>query len=171
MDTINLATVAIAFIDRNLSFEHDPIFSSSSTNCSHNRRNLMTSVRVSSNASHLGQDIAIRQFHLLADEPLDLGGNDTAPTPFEFVVAGLGACKAITVKMYAARKGWTLTYVSVDCTLEKVENSQVIQANLQLMGTLTDEQRQRLLEIADRCPVHKLLMSEMQVHTVLLPEQ
>jgi putative redox protein len=131
----------------------------------------MTSVRVSSNASHLGQDIAIRQFHLLADEPPSLGGDDTAPTPFEFVLAGLGACKAITIKMYAARKGWMVTHVNVDCTLEKVDNSQVIQAKLQLVGTLTDEQRQRLLEIADRCPVHQLLTAEVQIHTVLLPEQ
>ena len=131
----------------------------------------MTSVRVSSNASHLGQDIVIRQFHLLADEPPHLGGNDTGPTPFEFVLAGLGACKAITVKMYAARKGWELEHVSVDCCLERVENLPVIHANLQLIGTLTAEQRQRLLEIADRCPVHKFLTAESQIHTVLSPER
>ncbi len=127
----------------------------------------MTSVRVSSNASPLGQDIAIRQFHLFADEPPDLGGNDTGPTPFEWILAGLGACKAITVKMYAARKGWELEDVNVDCSLEKVENSPVIHANLQLVGVLTTEQQQRLLEIADRCPVHKLLTAEVQIHTVL----
>ncbi len=131
----------------------------------------MTSVQVSSNASHLGQDIAIRQFHLLADEPPHLNGNDTGPTPFELVLAGLGACKAITLKMYAARKGWELVEVHVDCRLETVGNSPVIHADLQLIGMLTAEQRQRLLEIADRCPVHKLLVSEAQIHTVLLPER
>ncbi|NJK41906.1 MAG: OsmC family protein [Acaryochloridaceae cyanobacterium SU_2_1] len=130
----------------------------------------MTFVRISSNTSHLGQDITSRQFHLLADEPPDLGGNDTGPTPFEFVLAGLGSCKAITVKMYAARKGWQLDHVYVDCRLVKVDNAQTIQAQLQLVGVLTVEQRQRLLEIADRCPVHKLLMAETSIQTVLSPE-
>lgn len=130
----------------------------------------MTFVRVSSNTSHLGQDITIRQFHLLADEPPDLGGNDTGPTPFELVLAGLGSCKGITVKMYAARKGWQLEHVHVDCSLVKVDNAQTIQAQLQLVGVLTVEQRQRLLEIADRCPVHKLLMAETSIQTVLSPE-
>ena len=130
----------------------------------------MAFVRVSSNTSHLGQDITIRQFHLLADEPPELGGNDTGPTPCELVLAGLGSCKAITVKMYAARKGWQLEHVHVDCSLVKVDNAQTIQAQLQLVGVLTVEQRQRLLEISDRCPVHKLLMTETSIQTVLSPE-
>ncbi|NJR31956.1 MAG: OsmC family protein [Chamaesiphon sp. CSU_1_12] len=130
----------------------------------------MTSVRVSSNTSPLGQNITIRQFQFLADEPLDLGGSDTGPTPFELVLAGLGTCKAITVKMYAARKGWPVEQVNVDCTLKQVDNVQTIQAQLQLIGGLTIEQRQRLLEIADRCPVHKLLTAETPIQTVLLPE-
>ena len=68
----------------------------------------MVSVQVSSNGSRFGQAIAIRQFQLTADEPLALGGEDRGPTPTELVLAGLGSCKAITMQMYAERKGWPM---------------------------------------------------------------
>jgi putative redox protein len=128
---------------------------------------MMTSVRVSANSSRLGQDVAIRQFHLTADEPSDLGGDDAGPTPSEFVLTGLGACKAITVRMYAERKGWKLEHVSIDLNLQKEGDRHLIHAHLNLEGALTDEQRQRLREIADRCPVHKLLTSDIDIQTVL----
>jgi putative redox protein len=128
---------------------------------------MMTSVRVSANSSRLGQDVSIRQFHLTADEPSDLGGDDAGPTPSEFVLTGLGACKAITVRMYAERKGWKLEHVSIDLNLQKEGDRHLIHAHLNLEGALTDEQRQRLREIADRCPVHKLLTSDIDIQTVL----
>ena len=65
----------------------------------------MTSVRVISNNSRYGQDVTIRQFQFTADEPPTLGGDDAGPTPFEWILTGLGSCKAITFKMYAERKG------------------------------------------------------------------
>ena len=129
----------------------------------------MTSVQVSSNASHLGQDVVIRQFHLIADEPPELGGDDAGPAPLEWILAGLGSCKTITVKMYAARKGWKLDNVSVDLSYEKVGSSYQIQAHLTIEGDLNDRQRQRLLEIADRCPVHRLLTDDVEIKTVLTP--
>ena len=125
----------------------------------------MTSVRVSSNASRFGQDVTIRQFQLVADEPPALGGQDAGPAPFEWVLAGLGACKAITLKMYAERKGWKLESVAVDLSYENQDNQHHIHAELTLEGELDEEQRQRLRAIADRCPVHRLLTSPVAIQT------
>ncbi|MBE9112189.1 OsmC family protein [Nodosilinea sp. LEGE 07298] len=129
----------------------------------------MTSVQVSSNASRYGQDIAIRQFELIADEPITLGGDDLGPTPTELLLAGLGSCKAITIKMYAERKGWPVENVYVAAELNTVDKQSVITAYLTLVGDLSDEQRDRLREIGDRCPVHRLLSATTEIQTVLTP--
>lgn len=128
----------------------------------------MLPVRVSSTNLHFQQQIAIGDFQLLADEPLELGGDNTGADPFSYVLAGLGACKAITLKMYAERKGWLLRDVVVDLVHEKSPEGQSrIIVQLQLEGELTTEQRQRLAEIADKCPVHKLLIAEVDIQTRL----
>lgn len=101
----------------------------------------MTSVRVTSNDSRYGQAVTICQFHLAADEPPGLGGDDTGPTPFEWTLTGLGSCKAITLKIYAERKGWHLEQVTVDLTYESREEEAIITADLTIEGDLTDEQR------------------------------
>jgi putative redox protein len=129
----------------------------------------MTSVQVSSNVSRYGQDIAIRQFELIADEPITLGGDDLGPTPTELLLAGLGSCKAITIKMYAERKGWPVENVYVAAELNTVDKQSVITAYLTLVGDLSDEQRDRLREIGDRCPVHRLLSATTEIQTVLTP--
>ncbi|MBW4460072.1 MAG: OsmC family protein [Nodosilinea sp. WJT8-NPBG4] len=129
----------------------------------------MASVQVSSNASRFGQDVAIRQFQLVADEPTHLGGNDQGPTPTELVLAGLGSCKAITIEMYAERKGWPVENVYVAAELQTVEKQTVIAVYLTLVGDLTAEQRDRLREIGDRCPVHRLLSAGTPIQTVLTP--
>ncbi|MEM9002812.1 MAG: OsmC family protein [Cyanobacteria bacterium P01_F01_bin.86] len=128
----------------------------------------MTSVCVTSNDSRYGQDVTIRHFYLAADEPPTLGGDDTGPTPFEWILTGLGSCKAITLKMYAERKGWPLKQVAVDLTYTSHEGEPFIAANLTLEGNLTDEQRQRLREISDRCPVQKLLAAPVKIQTQLV---
>ncbi len=128
----------------------------------------MTFVRVSSNQSHYGQDIAIRQFQFTADEPPAVGGDDAGPAPFEWVLAGLGACKAMTLKMYAERKGWNLNQVTVDLTYEAGRGENLIAASLTLEGDLDDEQRQRLREISNRCPVHKFLTAPVPIQTRLV---
>ncbi|MBE9109860.1 OsmC family protein [Nodosilinea sp. LEGE 07298] len=125
----------------------------------------MASVQVSSNDSRFGQDIAIRQFQLTADEPTSLGGNDQGPTPTELVMAGLGSCKAITIQMYAERKDWSLDRVSVAVEPQTVDRQTVILAHLTLEGDLSDEQRDRLREIGDRCPVHRLLAGTVDIQT------
>ena len=118
-------------------------------------------------------------FPLVADEPLSVGGTNTGPTPYDYVVAGLGACTAMTLHMYAARKAWPLETVEVylnhakihaeDCVTCKEKKGKVdqISRSLVLTGPLDDEQRARLLEIANRCPVHRTLESITVITTVL----
>ncbi len=128
----------------------------------------MHPIKISSTSDRYRQDITINdKFHLTADEPLDLGGDDAGATPVELVLAGLGSCKAITLKMYAERKGWELASVDVDVSHQKINQQYQISVRLHLTGNLTDDQRQRLLKIADKCPVHKLLQSEAQIETIL----
>ncbi len=129
----------------------------------------MTTVRIASNGSRYGQDVTIRQFGLVVDEPPTLGGDDVGPTPVEYLLASLGSCKAITLQMYANRKGWQLGQITVDLTYDSRPGEEpVITANLTIAGDLTDEQRQRLREISDRCPVHKLLTHPLQIQTQLV---
>ena len=92
------------------------------------------------------------------DEPEDAGGTDAGMTPVQLLLTALGGCSAITVRMYAARKGWPLEDVSVDVKLYRParETPRIVQ-EVNLVGALDDEQRQRLLDIAGRCPVHKLV--------------
>ena len=94
----------------------------------------------------------------LADEPRSLGGEDTGPGPFKMVMAGLGACTTITLRMYAERKNWPLEQASVEVTQDKSEDGAVMfRRNIRLNGDLTEEQRNRMMEIADKCPVHRML--------------
>jgi len=103
----------------------------------------------------------------LADEPEDVGGGDTAPAPYELLLSSLGACTSITLKMYAARKGWPLTEVDVTLTLETTETGSQIDRQIVLHGELSDEQRERLLQVANACPVHKLLSRPIAISTGL----
>ncbi len=114
---------------------------------------------------------------LVADEPLEMGGADSGPAPYDLLVAGLGACTAMTLRMYADRKQWPLAAVTVaqshrkidateceSCVTEKGKVDQ-IERQIEILGPLDADQRQRLLEIADRCPVHRTLHSEINVVT------
>ena len=116
--------------------------------------------------------------HTLADEPLAYGGTNKGMTPYGFLSAGLGACTSMTIRMYARRKGWPLDHVSVDVNHSKVhaqdaalESKDKIDTwtrKIKLTGSLSHEQRQRLLEIADRCPVHRTLEKSSEVVTELM---
>ena len=107
----------------------------------------------------------------LADEPLSLQGADSGPDPYSLVLAGLVSCTAITLKMYASRKGWPLQNAEVECRLTKADAAArpEIERIIVLKGELSEEQRQRLLQIANACPVHKMLSGENTICNTLLP--
>ncbi len=117
--------------------------------------------------------------HLLADEPASYGGSNQGPTPYQLLSAGLGACTSMTIRMYARRKKYPLEHVSVDITHDKVhaqdcETCPVSESKIdqftrviRLQGNLDEEQQQRLLEIADKCPVHRTLEAQNRIVTRL----
>lgn len=112
--------------------------------------------------------LVVGHHHLVADEPVDLGGGDTGPAPDEMVLAALGACTAITLRMYAERKQWPLEGVEVSLDFASRDKAKaVIQRTVHLTGALDEEQRARLLQIANACPVHRILTGEVEVPTVL----
>lgn len=125
------------------------------------------------------QQITAGNHEFVADEPLPIG-DDKGPNPYDLLLAALGACTSMTVRMYADRKGWPLERVRVtlrhnrihakdceDCETTKGFIS-LIDRDIELTGDLDDTQRQRLLDIAERCPVHQTLTSEVRVATSLL---
>lgn len=124
-------------------------------------------------------EVMVRRHHLTADEPESVGGNDYGPGPYELVSAGLGACTAMTVQMYARRKKWPLEEIEVHLDHRKDYATDMAEAGekptkidrfdrtILLRGDLTDDQKARLLEIADRCPVHRTLHETVEVRTVL----
>lgn len=104
---------------------------------------------------------------LVVDEPAALGGQDAGPAPYDVLLASLGACTAITLRMYAGRKGWPLTAVEVDLRLHKDGDRSKIDRVLHLTGDLDDAQRARLADIAERTPVTLTLKAGADIATRL----
>ncbi len=119
--------------------------------------------------------------HILnGDEPKSVGGDDTGPTPYDFLLAALGTCKSMTMRMYAARKGYNLSRVQVRLSHEKIHAKDcehcetkvgkvdVIDTKILITGDLSEEERQKIFEIAERCPVHRTITSEVHIKAQLL---
>ncbi|HJV36368.1 alpha/beta fold hydrolase [Geomonas sp.] len=129
-------------------------------------------------------DLSVKGFRLLADEPIGYGGGSEGPSPYDYLLAALGACTSMTITMYARQKGWpleeALVHLShrkvhaqdcVDCA-EKNSKIDLIERGVELKGELDEAQRQRLLEIAERCPVHRTLSEGVvRIETTLRPEE
>ncbi len=113
--------------------------------------------------------ISAGEHRLSADEPVSLGGGDTAPTPTELLLSALGSCTAITLRMYAERKQWPVEAIEVTLNYaEGVKDKTVIERRVRVTGALDDEQRARLLQIANACPVHKILTGTVEVPTEIV---
>jgi uncharacterized OsmC-like protein/alpha/beta superfamily hydrolase len=131
--------------------------------------------------SGLVTDIMADGHSLVADEPVSSGGSDLGPTPYDYLMAGLGACTAMTLRLYADRKDWPLDSVTVrlnhqkihaeDCETCETKEGRLdqIARQIELTGALDDQQKNRLLQIANRCPVHRTLKSEIIIKTELKP--
>jgi putative redox protein len=131
----------------------------------------MTTVSASIGRDHYKTDIKTGQHHLIGDEPIADGGTDLGLAPYQFILSGLAACKVMTVRFYADRESWPLDRVEAELTMQVIREgiitSAQIVAKLSFEGNLTDAQKQKLLLIADKCPVHKLLMGNFAIESVL----
>lgn len=135
---------------------------------------------VHGSAKGFAQEITVRGHQLLADEPTALGGTDTGPSPYDLLLSALGACTSMTVSLYARRKQWPLEGVTMrlrharihaaDCEECEKKDGMLdrIECDVELHGTLTEEQQTRLFEIANRCPVYRTLTSEIEIQTRLV---
>jgi putative redox protein len=115
----------------------------------------------------LRYDIRAGDHWFSADAPVDLGGENSAPGPHDYLDAALAACTSITLQMYAARKNIPLQGVLVNITHEEGKGFYKLDRKIQLVGELSDEQRQDLLRVAERCPIHKVLTGEISITTAL----
>jgi uncharacterized OsmC-like protein len=142
------------------------------------RGNMPRNVSVNSGSVMFVQNISVGPHAFQADEPSPNGGNDAGPESHELLLAALGACASITVQMYAHRKQWPVEGVHVHLSYGKVPSdvqsgaktgmANAIEMGISFSGDLSDDQRRRLLEIAGRCPVHRILTSQLEIRTNLL---
>jgi putative redox protein len=137
----------------------------------------MPDVIVRGNAAGFAQTIEVGSHRLAADEPLAFGGTDMGLSPYDLLLAALGTCTSMTIGLYARRRGWPLEEVTVslrhakiyaaDCAECETREGKIdrIERDIHLTGALTAEQRSKLLEMADKCPVHRTLTSEINIKT------
>ena len=131
----------------------------------------VSTVRASSGAVPYTVELSDNEGHRwIGDEPADVGGANAGPSPEHLLLSALGSCTAATLLMYARRKQWLLTQVHVELAFNpegKPASGTDISRSIQLVGQLDDEQRQRLLQVANACPIHKVLTGEVRIATAL----
>jgi len=137
-------------------------------------------VIVHGKAAGFAQEVKIDSHELYADEPASYGGTDTGPSPYDLLLAALGSCTSMTIGLYARKRSWPLENIAVslrhskihaiDCEECETKEGRIdrIELDIQLTGSLTDEQRTKLIEIAGKCPVHQTLTSEINIKTQLI---
>ena len=140
----------------------------------------MREVVVHGDARGYAQQILAGSHALTADEPIESGGTGIGPSPYDLLLAALGACTSMTVGMYARHKAWPLESVTVrlrhssvhavDCASCEIKEGKLdrIERDVQFIGVLNDEQRAKLLEISNKCPVHRTLSSHVDIQTRLI---
>jgi uncharacterized OsmC-like protein len=136
-----------------------------------------TDVIVKGDASGFAQEIVAGPHRLTADEPVEFGGKNTGPGPYDLLLAALGSCTSMTISLYARARKWPLESVTVNLRHSKIHAADCrdcetkegkidrIEREIHLVGNLDPEQQKKLLEIADKCPVHRTLESEIDIQT------
>ena len=119
-------------------------------------------------SGHFQQALEVGNDHFVSDIDAAKGGNSSGPSPHEYLGAALAACTGMTLKMYAQRKSWDLQDVIVTVDIERVNDIEKFKRSIKLVGVVDAEQSQRLLEIANKCPVHKALTGTIEINTELL---
>ena len=137
----------------------------------------MSDVVVRGASSGFAQEIVVGPHKLPADEPVEVGGTDTGPSPYDLLLAALGSCTSMTISLYARTKKWPLASVTINLRHSKIHAQDCqecdtkvgkidrIEREIHLVGQLDDAQKKKLLEIADKCPVHRTLKSEIDIRT------
>jgi len=126
----------------------------------------MTTVHVESAGGAFAQSIVVRHHRVVCDEGADVGGTDSGPNPGELLLGALGACVAMTLQMYAGRKGWETGSIQVDLTGRDEQGVFIVERRLTFGAPLTEEQRVRLAEIAGKCPVSRRLTGTVEIRAV-----
>ena len=116
----------------------------------------------------LQQKLSAGDLHFLADAEVSKGGGGTGPSPHEYLGAALAACTSMTLKMYAGRKDMKLENAIVTVDIERANDVETFSREIQLLGNLSAEEKERLLEIAHKCPIHKALAGQIQIKTQLV---
>ena len=119
-------------------------------------------------SGHFQQALEVGNDHFVSDIDEAKGGNSSGPSPHEYLGAALAACTGMTLKMYAQRKSWDLQDAIVTVDIERVNDIEKFKRSIKLVGVVDAEQSQRLLEIANKCPVHKALTGTIEINTKLL---
>ena len=136
--------------------------------------NTKTKIQAGIGHEHFVSKLSMRGHLLVADEPVDNGGSDTGPTPTELLLSSLASCTTSTLRMYADRKGWEVDRIDLEMgiRIEKTDAGQIsyLESIIEITGNVTIEQKERLLDIARKCPIHRLLTNPINISTQAKPD-